>query len=101
MTLLESGAKSLATHYGLDWDDLPTDPQYQGVHDFHCKAFWLGMSRAYLEGIREPTEEMEDRGQDAGEGFGRSSDNETWLASGAAKSMWQAMVDAALKETPK
>ncbi len=89
MTLLESGAKSLASHYGLDWDDLPQDPQHQGVHDFHCKAFWLGMSRAYLEGIRVPTEAM----VETASGFPITRD--------LAADIWEAMVKTAAKETSK
>ncbi len=92
MTLLESGAKSLASHYGLDWDDLPQDPQHQGVHDFHCKAFWLGMSRAYLEGIREPTPTMI-------AAWGTTEPKE-WQADDDAYAVtgWQDMIDAALAE---
>lgn len=91
MTLLESGARALATHYGLDWDEIPQEPGFQGVHDFHCKAFWLGMSRACLEGMGPPTDAMKRAGAHA-------------FAIGdlqLPEEVWDAMRDAALKETPK
>ena len=89
MTLLESGARALATKYGLDWEDLHDDPEHEGVHDFSCRAFWLGMSRAYLEGIREPAHAL--LSECWGHGGG-------WTDTQDAMAFWQAMIGAALKE---
>ncbi len=43
---------------------------------------------------REPTKEMIAAGQSNGDGFGRGSDEDNWLADGGAESIWSAMLAA-------
>ena len=80
MTMEEKVAKALFDHNQSMCNISPEEWKYVGV-----KGYWFNLARAAIEAMREPTETMDNAG-------------EQWCDQTSAMVVWQAMIDAALNE---